>query len=253
LKLHNAVTWHASTAAERFDIQRVFGETINSFVAIDLRTGLTLESDSPSQNERSSDGQHRNSLVLLSRIVPVKCVTVAIEAMNSVKGEAELTIAGPIEDANYWDRCLELINGGANPEAIRYAGAIAAEAVVEFLSQFDLFVFPTLGESYGHVVLESLAAGTPVLIGDNTPWGQIERSGAGWLCDTTKPEAIAERIDHFLSLDQSAHERMRKSARKLALEVLTDPVSLDATRSMFNSVTRPRLPESTDWESNRRR
>ena len=46
---------------------------------------------------------------------------------------------------------------------VEYVGAVPGDGAVSFLSRFDLFVFPTLGENFGHVVLESLAAGTPVI------------------------------------------------------------------------------------------
>jgi glycosyltransferase involved in cell wall biosynthesis len=37
-------------------------------------------------------------------------------------------------------------------------------------AQYDLFAFPSRGENFGHVVLESLSVGTPVLVSDRTPW-----------------------------------------------------------------------------------
>ena len=77
-----------------------------------------------------------------------------------MKGKVRLSIAGPIDDARYWVECLELIANIGDPEMIKYVGPIPADEAVSFLSRFDLFVFPTLGENFGHVVFESLAAGT---------------------------------------------------------------------------------------------
>ena len=236
MRLHKSITWHASTQAERADIERVFGQSIKCHVAIDLRTGLIDEMTERDSSQSLPDSADSASLVLLSRIVPIKNIETAIKAMEFVKSSAQLTIAGPIEDAVYWNRCLELIKDLPEPGLIRYAGAIPPEAVVDFLHRFELFVFPTVGENFGHVVLESLAAGTPIIIGGNTPWDRIEKSGAGLLCDTTDPEAIAERIDYFLSLETDARNRMRNAARSLALEVLTDPIGLDANRSMLRAV-----------------
>jgi glycosyltransferase involved in cell wall biosynthesis len=236
LKLHEAVTWHASTSQEKADIERVFGLRVRSRIAINLRTGLFGDGAEPGQRQQVPDDPRGGSLVFFSRIVPKKNVAVAIQAMLLVKGNARLSIAGPIEDAGYWNRCLELINDLPDPGLVRYVGAVPADEVVGFLNHFDLFVFPTLGENYGHVVLEALAAGTPVIVGSDTPWHRIETLGAGWVCDPTNSEAIAERIDHFLSLGEEAHERMRTAARNLALEVLNDPSGVDANRSMFHAL-----------------
>jgi glycosyltransferase involved in cell wall biosynthesis len=237
LKLHESVTWHASTSQEKDDIERVFGPKIRIHVAIDLRIGLFGEGGAQRQSRRAPDDPQGGSLIFLSRIVPKKNLAAVIRAMALVKGIAHLSIAGPIEDAKYWNRCLELISDMPDSKLISYVGPIPADEVVAFLSRFDLFVFPTLGENFGHVVLESLAAGTPVIVGDDTPWRRIEASGAGWVCDPTNPGAIASLIERFLSLDDEARERMRIAAHSLAVEVVKDSSSVNANRSMFRAAT----------------
>jgi glycosyltransferase involved in cell wall biosynthesis len=234
LNLHNAITWHASTDREKADIERVFGLSVKVHVAIDLRAGLSGEGFEPNHRQRESD-DHGASLVFLSRIVRKKNVATLIEAMHFVRGSARLFIAGPIEDPRYWGECQELINGLPDPQTVTYVGPIPADDVVSFLNRFDLFILPTLGENFGHVVLESLAAGTPVIVGDDTPWHQIEPSGAGWLCDPANAQALADQIEHFLSLGVPAQERMRAAAREVAQEVLNDPSGVDANRSMFQT------------------
>jgi len=159
--------------------------------------------------------------------------------MSLIKGKVNLSIAGPIEDVKYWNQCLDLIKSLDLVGSVKYVGTIPADKVVGFLNCFDLFVFPTLGENFGHVVLESLAAGTPIIIGDDTPWHEVETSGAGWVCDPNKPEAVAQLIEHFLSLDKDAHERMRSAARDLALAMLNDPSGVNANRSMFHALLQP--------------
>ena len=118
-------------------------------------------------------------MVLVSRIVPKMNLTAFIESMRLIKEHARLAVAGPIEDAGYCERCLELIKCLPDPERVQYVGSIPANEVVSFLSRFDPFVFPTLGENFGHAVLEALAAGTPVPAGNDTPWRQIEARGGG--------------------------------------------------------------------------
>jgi glycosyltransferase involved in cell wall biosynthesis len=240
LGLHKAVTWHASTSQEKADIERVFGARVRSHVAIDLRTGLSVGGEEQYYDQLPGAGPHYCSLVFFSRIVPKKNVATAIRAMPLVKGKARLSIAGPIEDARYWAECLELIDNIREPEMIRYVGAIPADGAVGFLSRFDLFVFPTLGENFGHVVLESLAAGTPVIVGNDTPWHQIETAGAGWICDPASPKAVAELIECFLALDDDARLRMRTAARDLARQVLNDSRGVDANRAMFHALTASR-------------
>jgi glycosyltransferase involved in cell wall biosynthesis len=235
LGLHKTVTWHASTSQEKADIERIFGTGARSHVAINLRTDLSVSEEEQYHDRRSGTDPHYCSLVFFSRIVPVKNVATVIRAMSLVEGKAHLSIAGPIEDVVYWNECLELIDNIGDPEIINYVGSIPADEAINFLSRFDLFVFPTLGENFGHVVFESLAAGTPVIVGNDTPWRQIETVGAGWICDPASPEAVAELIERFLALDEGERMHMRTAARDLARQVLNDPRGVDANRAMFHA------------------
>ena len=240
LGLHKAVTWHASTSQEKADIERVFGSGVRSHVAINLRMDLSVDGEGQRHDRRPGADSHYCSLVFFSRIVPMKNVTTAIRAVSLVNGKAHLSIAGPIEDIAYWNECLELIDHIGDPEIVSYVGSIPADEAVSFLSRFDSFVFPTLGENFGHVVFESLAAATPVIVGNDTPWHQIEAAGAGWICNPVTPEAVAESIERFLALDEDARMRMRTAARNLAREVLNDPRGVDANRAMFHALTSSR-------------
>jgi glycosyltransferase involved in cell wall biosynthesis len=235
LGLHKAVVWHASTSQEKADIERMFGTDVMSHVAINLRADLAIAGGQCRERQPGTD-PHRCSLVFFSRIVPKKNVATVIRALPLLKGKVHLSIAGPIQDARYWAECRELIDSIDDPEMVEYVGAVPGDGAVSFLSRFDLFVFPTLGENFGHVVFESLAAGTPVIVGNDTPWGQLETAGAGWICDPHSPEAVAELIERFLALDQDARMRMRTAARDLAAQVLNDPRGVDANRTMIQAL-----------------
>ena len=41
-------------------------------------------------------------------------------------------------------------------------------------------ILPTFNENYGHVILESLTAGCPVIISDQTHWLTLSEKKAGW-------------------------------------------------------------------------
>ncbi len=237
LGLHHAVTWHASTNEEKADIENVFGSVIKTRVAINLRGGL-LSNGKEQLPGPTHDHSQIGSLVFFSRIVPKKNLISAIAAMSFVRESARLSIAGPIEDSRYWRQCTRLIEAMPHPRQISYVGTVSADKSVNFLQSFDLFILPTFGENFGHVILESLAAGTPVIIGRNTPWHFVETSGAGWLCDPANPQAIGELIEKFLSLDHESRERMRAAARSAALEILSDQGSVMTNRSMFRALIR---------------
>ena len=194
---HKTIARHASTTQEKADIGRVFGTGARCHAAIDLRTGFSVGGEGQYYDRRPGADPHYCSLIFFSRIVPKKNVAAVIRAMPLVKGVARLSIAGPIEDARYWAECLKLIDNISDPEMIKYVGAIPAGGAISFLSRSDLFAAPTLGENFGHVVLESLAAGAPVIVGNDMLWTQIEIAGpAGYVL---RPSRGGRRVDGIFS------------------------------------------------------
>jgi glycosyltransferase involved in cell wall biosynthesis len=77
----------------------------------------------------------------------------------------------------------------------------------------DVFVLPTRSESFGMVVAESLAAARPVLTTTETPWGEIESAGCGWI---VKPELadLTEGLRRSMSLSTSQLRVMGESGRR---------------------------------------
>jgi glycosyltransferase involved in cell wall biosynthesis len=70
---------------------------------------------------------------------------------------------------------------------------------------------PTLGENFGHSIVEALWLGVPVLISDRAPWTNVQTFNAGWSLPLTHPQAFAEKLrdiyamgDEWLSLSEGA-------------------------------------------------
>jgi glycosyltransferase involved in cell wall biosynthesis len=239
LRLDRFADWHASTEIERSDIERVYGTGPRIHVASDLR--LDLPAIQQVQGETNSIDARRlkhgeTTIVYLSRIVPKKNLATLLNALPLLEHSVHLSIAGPIEDKRYWRKCERLIRALPKSQTAAYVGTILPHDVVAFLERFDLFVLPTLGENFGHVVLESLAAATPVIVGNDTPWQRVQEVGAGMLCDPSSPPALARQIDQFVQMSGDEQRRMRLAARRFARELITDPSGVDANRAMFRSL-----------------
>lgn len=67
------------------------------------------------------------------------------------------------------------------PESISvsYRGEIRPENVIDIFSHYDVFLFPSKGENFGHVIYEALAAGCIPIISDTTPWTTLDREKCG--------------------------------------------------------------------------
>lgn len=119
-----------------------------------------------------------------------------------------------------------------------YQGVIPHEAVVERLSRYDLFVFPTLGENFGHVILESLLAGCPVAVSSVTPWQTLEAEGAGWVVPLEQEGRFVEVLQRVADMDEAGHSPWRDGARRAGQAALNDEQAVADNHRLFQDAAR---------------
>jgi len=220
--------WQASNANEAAAIRMWFGERAEVMVAPDLVPGNVAE---PRENRKKKTGQLR--AVFISRICPKKNLDGALRILMTARGEITFDIFGPAEDASYWKECQRMISALPSHIEVNYRGTLPHEQVVATLAGYDLFLFPTLGENFGHVIREALAAGCPVLISDQTPWRDLEQAGAGWDLRLDDPQAFASAIQVCVDMDAPSHETLREGARKVGLGYAQDHNVVRANRELL--------------------
>lgn len=165
--------------------------------------------------------------IFLSRIHPKKNLLEALKIFIKIEGNVVFDIYGPIEDQKYWQECQdELSNIPANV-SVNYCGLVPHENVVKVFQMYDAFVLPTLSENYGHVIVESLLAGTPVIISDQTPWNDLNETGSNWALPLTDMSLFQIAINAVIEYDQQEMTSARMTARsyiekKLNLEGLVN-------------------------------
>ena len=115
-----------------------------------------------------------------------------------------------------------------------YIGQIPrSELKIEY-ARADVFVLPTVCDSFALVHLEAMAAGLPVVTTPNC--GSVVRDGIdGFIVPIRDPEAIAERVEQIVS-DRDLRARMSENARARAKEYSIDRYGehlLDAVKAVL--------------------
>lgn len=241
--LHRDVVFQASSEFEASDIRKVFLSSPVS-LAIDLggrasseRITVARNLSGRSQNPVAPVGRDagdRLRLAFLARIAPMKNLLGALEVLRRVRdADVDFDVYGTTEDPDYWARCNAAI--ATLPANIRvcYRGPVRPDEVETTLSAYDAFLFPTLGENYGHVIREALSAGLPVLISDQTPWRGLQARGAGADLPLDDLDAFADRIRAWATLPADRFRAMREAARALGDDPETARQALEANRRMF--------------------
>ena len=231
LGLYGGVLWQASSEYEAADIRREFDRNVNIRIAPDLVAPLATVGQKSRPPTKVPGTLH---IVLLSRISRMKNLDGILGMLHGLKGEISFNIYGPLEDTAYWAECQEIIRSLPENVTVAYRGAVPPEEVGRVIAEHELFLLPTLGESFGHVIFESLAVGCPVLISDRTPWRGLEEVGVGWdvpLDDVARFRAILQKC---VDMDSETHASLSQRAQDYAVQYQQDSSALDMYRAMFD-------------------
>lgn len=236
LGLYRTVLWQASSMHEERDIRAIFGARARIRIASDLpravHGGAGHVPREPGQPLR---------VIFLSRISPKKNLTFALEVLARVTVPVDFSVVGPIGTPAYWTECNRLIEALPPHIHVHHHGSVPAPEVPKVLAQHDLFFLPTLGENFGHVIIEALGAGTPALISDRTPWQDFEAEGCGWVEPLSTPDAHAAHIETlFTETPQEASVR-RQAAVRYAHRYTEESTIIDDNRRLFQSVSPQRI------------
>lgn len=235
--LYEGVTWHASTKYEHEDICRVFQYDKNRvFVAGNIVIAPDLPSIGPSGNFRPATPRSDGTLKIcfLSRLTPKKNLDFALRILGRVKTPVVFDIYGPKEDEKYWNKCEALIGRLEWPVVACYRGPVRHDQIANVFRSYDLFFFPTLGENFGHVIVESMLAGTPVLISDTTPWQDLENAGVGWNLPLADEEGFVSAILKVASMEPEERSQWRDRVDSYARNICEDPVAVHANRELIS-------------------
>lgn len=194
-------TFQASSPLEERDIHRALGP-VRVKVAADMPdiTAAGPASAAPASAR----------LVFIGRISPMKNLLYSLQLLTTLQQPIEFDIYGPLEDQGYWQQCQRVMATLPPQIKVAYRGVLTHEAVTATFACYTAFLLPTQGENYGHVVLEALSGGCPVILSDRTPWQDLNAYGVGWVCDLDEPSQFRKAVAQVLN--ESAEEAQKTHA-----------------------------------------
>ncbi len=174
----------------------------------------------------------KGSFVFISRILWKKNLLKAIHCMRNVVGEVKFDIYGPKEDKSYWRQCTEAICSLPPNVRVEYKGVLGHDEIHKTFRQYNAFLFPTLSENYGHVIVEALVSGCIPIISDQTPWNDMNDAGAGWALSLENPEVFEMAIQEVVDMDENAIRKKRGN-----IEIfLKDKLKIDRLKADYLNV-----------------
>jgi glycosyltransferase involved in cell wall biosynthesis len=138
-----------------------------------------------------------------------KGINLLLEACRQLDlRDIEVTVIGEISDAR---EVLKRYEGG-----YRYVSYLNHGELASYYRDADVFVLPSYLDSWGMVVIEAMACGTPVIVSENTGAKDAVVDGVnGFIVPVDDVEALKKRI-LYLHDNRERLESLGRNARKQA-------------------------------------
>ncbi len=241
--------WQATSEGEVNDIRQEIGSSADVLYVPNLPERAAVIPQQTTQLPKQS-GSVR--IAFLSRIAEKKNLHYLLELLPQVVGSVSLEVYGPIRESAYWQRCESIIAKLPDHIQVKYRGPLEHNLVSSTLAGYDFFALPTLGENFGHAILEALAAGCPPLISDQTPWRNLEPRQLGWDLPLGDPARWVAALQQCVDMDNAEYRHWSESARRFAADyqaaVEAERATLEMFAPLYERPTRPSVQSSAKDE-----
>jgi glycosyltransferase involved in cell wall biosynthesis len=195
MKLYSNIHWHAASEREADQIKKQFGSGVSIRTIPMAPTTKNGFADKKAINERIKNSKSDElRLVYFGRLAPEKNLPFAFEILKQFctkypSQSIVYDLIGPCE-IKYLEKLRSLSMNLPKNGQVNYIGHMSTGVLREHLGGtntaapnlffYHALLMPSFTENFSYTVLESLQAGIPALISDQTPWRDLEAVGAGW-------------------------------------------------------------------------
>lgn len=164
-------------------------------------------------------------LLFVGRISRLKQIELCLEALAFLVANQErkvkLTVIGPKSDISYFSELKALAAKLQITEKVNFVGLVKQKDLVPYYQKASLLLLPSAHESFGMVMVEAMACGTPVaaLKGAGGP-DEIVEDGVNGILATkeTFSQQILELVQAEETLQELSHNARMMVVQKWSLE-----------------------------------
>jgi glycosyltransferase involved in cell wall biosynthesis len=162
----------------------------------------------------------RNRILFVGAVRPVKGVDILLRAMRVLRDrlrELNLVLAGEPFYRGYEkeeQRLRQMTKDLQLEDRVQFIGRQSPRELASQMAESAVLVLPSRAESFGMVLIEALACGTPVVSTFSGGPESIVNDQVGVLVPTEDPEALANGIEHVLD-HQADYDPARLRAHAL--------------------------------------
>ena len=155
-----------------------------------------------------------------------------VGAFDQRKGIAQILNAA--KEINKKDIIFNLVGGNVNKhndlfipfnQFVNFKGSVPSSIINSIYAENDVFIFPSIGDGFGLVILEAMASGLPVIASRNCAGPDIIQDGYnGFLIDEGDCKSLKERILWFYDNPSMLQDMSKKDCVEFYLGELREKI-----------------------------
>lgn len=230
--LNNKVVFHTTSTEEAKEIKELFPD--NKIATLSNLSATTFFNNSVTKERGTL------KLYFVSRISRKKNLHYVLNILKdvSISGSISFKIIGPEEDREYYLYCKELSKHLPNNVKVEFLGPIHNEDIMNYISNEQFFILPTLGENYGHVIAESLLNSKPVILSNTTPWNKdVSSYKMGYTLSLNDKEKWIGLISKLIDMDDKEYQELVKNTHNYQTNIMKKNMDLsEKYKKMFEGI-----------------
>jgi glycosyltransferase involved in cell wall biosynthesis len=165
-------------------------------------------------------------------------VFAAYDAMRAANPATRLVLVGDGPERASWQ--------ARRPDAI-FCGTQIGEPLAAHYASGDVFLFPSLTETWGNVTIEAMASGLAVVAYDCAAAEEVIRHGENGLKATPEDEAAFAALAAELALDPARQRRLGRAASARAAQLSWDAI-VDGFERVLLRLAQPQAAPDADLD-----
>jgi len=199
---------------------------------LNLRRGVNCEMFNPKKRDESMRKQLAPNgeliLVCVSRLAPEKgfeFLSEVVKKLDEIGFKFKLLVVGGNKNPEVVKEIRDMF-GHLNDEGkVTFTGMLKGEELAKAYAVGDLFLHCSITETFGLVVLESMASGVPVIARDEGGPSEIVADGkSGYLVATHDLDTFVEKVVK-LGNDSLLREQMALEARRIGEDATWEKIN----------------------------
>lgn len=166
----------------------------------------------------------REVLLTVGRVDPQKCQVWLMEQARDIlqrHPNALFVFAGACTDAVYGERLQSRISRLKLEDRVVFTGSLplADPRLIGLYQHARAMVLPSVSETFGLVILEAWAAGTPVVASRTTGAASLIQPGQnGWLFDLEQPGTLHQALDEVFARPELGRQYAEAGRQRVLAE-----------------------------------